>query len=163
MNLDVVKAGSYPGNADAWNRIGLAWGDRGNAREEEAAYRRGVEAAPGNRFIRKNLGAVLYERRALPEAREHLQIALRLSEKRDLQKAKIAYNLSLVLVLEGEEAGAALVLEEAVLCRPPLALAFERLGRLYRDRLDRPERAAELLDRARRIREPELRGAAADD
>ncbi|MHC4470522.1 MAG: tetratricopeptide repeat protein, partial [Planctomycetota bacterium] len=60
MREDVLA--SYPDDADSWNWIGLHWDAQGDAEKEEAAYRRGLELAPGNRFLRKNLGYLLYER-----------------------------------------------------------------------------------------------------
>jgi Flp pilus assembly protein TadD len=150
MNRDVLR--SYPGNADAWNRTALYWARRGDVRREEEAYRRGLALSPGNRFLRKNLGWLLHQRGEDRRAIEELGRAFTQPQPGDLAKAKIAYALARSMIAVGEEEGAAPVLEEAVLCRPPFAPAFELLGLLYRDRLHRPERGEALLRRAESIR-----------
>ena len=153
MNGDVVlRASNYPENANAWNRLGLFHGERGDVAEEEVCYLRGLDVRPEDRWLLKNWGAVLAKKGQLSEARLVLTRAFTLRQPRDGQKAAIAWNLAVVLIAEGEKAGAALVLEEAVLCRPPLVRAFERLGRLYSEDLDRPDRGAELLGEAARLR-----------
>jgi len=158
MNEDVLKSTSYPGNADAVNRLGIHWQRVGNLEQEEAAYRSGLAISPGNRFMLKNLGGVLLETGRIREAEVVLSRAFQLRQPQDLQKASIAYNLSLALIALGDQGGAALVLEEAICCRPRLALAYDRLGRLYRDDLDRLERGEELLRLAREIRAAARRG-----
>ncbi len=157
MSEDVLRASNYPGDADAVNRLGLTWQLAGDVEKEEAAYRRGLELDPDNRYLRKNLGAVLLETGRIEEALGVLTQAFQLPQAKDRQKASIAYNLSLALIALGKEPAAALVLEEAVTCHPPLALAYERLGRLYRDRLDRPQRGEDLIRQAMEIREREAR------
>jgi hypothetical protein len=157
MNEDVLR--SYPTDGDAWNRIALHWAVEGDREREEAAYLEGVRHAPRNRFLLKNYGIFLYERGDLAAARVELEKAFLLSRAQDRQKATIAYALGAVLLEEGDEAGAALVLEEGVLCRPPFAPVFAVLGRLYRDRLGRPDRGEELMERAREIREAAQSGA----
>lgn len=152
MIMDVLSDGNYPQDDEAVNRLGLYRGRAGDLKGEEAAYRRGLELSPGNRYLLKNLGGVLLETGRIREAEGVLQLAFRQPQRRDRQKAAIAYNLSLALIALDEKPAAALVLEEAVRCLPPLELAFTRLGRLYRDDLDRPERGALLLRQAEAIR-----------
>jgi Tfp pilus assembly protein PilF len=141
MNRDVLKASNYPANADAWNRLGLAYSRVGRPAEEIAAYRQGLVHAPRNRYLLKNLGAALYEAGRLPEAREALSAALAESSSHlhspDLQAAKIVYNLALVLMRQGEAAEAARLLEQAL----------EEAGRLPGELR---QRMADLKDRARR-------------
>ncbi|MCU0727558.1 MAG: hypothetical protein MUE73_17510, partial [Planctomycetes bacterium] len=155
MNEDVVRRETnYPANANAWNRLGLHYRERGDVAKEEECYVTGLSHDGDDRWLLKNWGALLAERGSLREARLVLTRAFTKRQPADRQKAAIAFNLAVVLIAEGEKAGAALVLEEAVLCRPPLPLAFERLGRLYLEDLDRPERGRELLDAARRLAGP---------
>ncbi len=151
MIMDVLKETNYPENDDAVNRLGLYRGRVGDIEGEEAAYRRGLKLSPGNRFLLKNLGGVLLETGRISEAEGVLQLAFRQRQPQDRQKAAIAYNLSLALIALDRKPAAALVLEEAVLCLPPLALAFDRLGRLYRDDLGRPERGVLLIRQAEAI------------
>jgi tetratricopeptide (TPR) repeat protein len=162
MNRDVLKASNYPNNADAVNRLGRHYDRIGNLAGEEAAYRRGLDLSPDNRFILKNLGGVLIETGRIREAEEVLSRAFNQRQPQDRQKAAIAYNLSLALIALDQHAAAALVLEEAVLCKPPLVLAYRRLGRLYRDDLDNPERGANLIGRAEKIEAAAERGRTPD-
>ncbi len=150
MNADVLSPGNYPRSADARNRLALYWRDRGDAVREGEEYVKGLEADPRNRFLLKNYGAWLFERKNPAAAERILREALRLSDRRDAQKGAICWNLAVVLLAQAREAEAALVLEEAILCRPPNPAAFERLASLYRDSLGRPDRAREVLESSKR-------------
>jgi Flp pilus assembly protein TadD len=116
MNRDVLA--SYPDDPDAWNRLGIAFGERGDRGRELAAYREGLSKNPRHRYLLKNFGAALYQAGRLPEARVALAEALRLSPGIDLQAAKIAYNLAGLLLRQGEAADAVLLLDR-VLSEPP--------------------------------------------
>jgi len=162
MARDVVeRTTNYPDDADAWNRLALWHAARGESDREERAYRRGLAAEPDNRYLGKNLGALLYERGRYAEAREVLFHALRKSGSRDRQAALIAYNLARVLLAEDRTADAVRVLVAALPCRPAYAGVDELLGEGYRDRLGRAAEAESLRRRAREIREAARRGRAA--
>jgi len=137
MNRDVLA--SYPADPDAWNRLGIALGERGARWLEIGAYREGLSHNPRHRYLLKNYGAALYQAGQLPEARRALSEALRLSPRIDLQAAKIAYNLAVLLLRQGEAADALRLLDR-VLSEPPAMP-----GWLRRDLESRREQAREAV------------------
>jgi tetratricopeptide (TPR) repeat protein len=128
MNRDVLA--TYPGNADAYNRIGVYYDARNEHDREEAAYEKGLALAPGDRYLGKNYGMLLLDEGRLDRARAVLERALAGDRHYDRHTAETAWLLGKVLVRQGHLERARDVLRLAERRCPPLGVLSDLLRRV---------------------------------
>ncbi len=120
--LDTVR--KRPGNARAWNHLGLALRDEGDRLEAEAAFRQSIELEDRDGRAQFNLAALLFEQGDVQAAAQWYAASL---ERRP--KDPIAhYNLGSALLLSGRTAEALRHYELALELKPGWELPASRLA-----------------------------------
>jgi tetratricopeptide (TPR) repeat protein len=113
-----------PENSVAWNSLGLALYDKGDASSASAAYREAIRLDTKNVLAHNNLGAALRAGGDLAGAAAAIRAALRL----DPGRAVFHFNLGITLGQMGDPNGAAAALREMIRLDPKSAPGHGYLG-----------------------------------
>jgi tetratricopeptide (TPR) repeat protein len=124
--------------------LGEALQTRGSSPDETiAAYRKALELKPDLAHAKVNLAKALAEKKQFGEAKELLQAAAR----EDVSDAEAHYNLAVILMREGNAAGAISEYERTLAINPQHAQAHNNLGVAYDARGER-KKALEAFKKA---------------
>jgi tetratricopeptide (TPR) repeat protein len=123
-----------PGNAGAWNNLGIALKDQGDLAGAEAAYREAIRLDPKYADAHHNLGGTLRKLNRAAEAEAEYREAIRLGTK-----VPDAYlNLGLALYRKGEFGEAIVRYHDALKIDPKFSAAHNNLGNALRKKGDLP-------------------------
>jgi tetratricopeptide (TPR) repeat protein len=119
---DVAR--KVPGNAGAWNNLGIILAEKGDQQGAIGNYRRALEVAPTYAYAHYNLGNSLTTTGRYPEAVDQYEEALKYRP----QDTSIHFNLGNALAKEGRESEAAAQFRETLGIEPARADAWFNLA-----------------------------------